>query len=394
MTPDNPGTVAISPDDALETLLGLHDTGTRALYFTMLVLVVMALVAAPLTRVDVTIQSIGTLVSDIERQTLRNPSDGIVQRLLVKAGRHVRAGDTVMTLAPGSVEHARTASLSILAYHRAQRADLRQLVSLQFDGPNVPARHDMFRLEKSRAAEAEAEVEWRQASIQVRRTDRVRDRLDQLGRRGYAVPSELESAEFDVARAIEERALALERRRATWAQELADVEQQMVNLEHDVATRASEQAARHVIAPVSGTIEEIMSLSSGSVVRAGDPVAMISPDGVLIADVLVPPHDVVFLHPGMAARVIVDGYDAQEWGGVDGMVSSIAGDYTISDGRAVFRVRVRLVAAALRRADGTSVALGKGLRCQVRFRLGNRSLIELVRRRATEWFDPASPVAR
>ena len=268
-----------------------------------------------------------------------------------------------------------------------QQADLRVLVRTQIDSPVSLPQPRRFHVDKSRTAMEAAVLEWRQASIQVQRVERTRDRLAELARRGFAVPSELESAEFDVQRAQEDRALAFKRRRAAWTDELMQADQQVDNLERDLMTRASDQALRHVIAPVGGTVEAVMALSRGSTVRAGDAVAMISPEGDLVADVFVPPRDVVFLHAGMPARLLVEGYDVQEWGVLDAVVTWVAGDYTLDDGHPVFRVRVRPISTVLRRANGAMARVRKGLKCQVRFTLGSERLARLLRGRTRSWLD-------
>jgi len=249
-------------------------------------------------------------------------------------------------------------------------------------------------LPQSRAISSATYVEWRQGPVQVARAERVRDRAAQLMQRGFAVPAEVEATEFDLARAREERSLALERRRSSWAEELADAEQRIIDLKRDVSALNATEAARYVTAPVGGTIEEITALTRGSVVRAGDPVATISPGGALIADALVAPRDVAYLRVGMPARLLIEGFDVQEWGGADAVVTSVARDYTLADGHPVFRVRMRPLRTELRRANGSTARLGKGLRCQARFLLGKKRIVDLVRRRTSEWLDPVSSSER
>ena len=91
--------------------------------------------------------------------------------------------------------------------------------------------------------------------------------------------------------------------------------------------------------------------------------------------------------------LIMDGYDVQEWGAADGVVTSVATDYTLAADQPVFRVRVRPMRATLRRPDGRTVALRKGLRCQARFLVGRRRITQLLLRRAGEWADPSQPIA-
>ena len=390
MARDYPAAITFSPiavDDSIEALFARHDTASRSVYIATLALTVIGVAIAAATSVDITIRAPATLVPAIERQTLRSLSEGPVDRMLVSAGNLVKAGDTLVALSTNAVEQAIRATTTALETQRSRYADLHALLGApagEIDGAQL-------RLPQSRAIASTATVEWKQGSVQVARAERVHDRAVQLMQRGFAVPAEAEAAQFDLARAREERSLALEQRRSAWALELADAGQRIADSERDRVALMVTKATRYIIAPLSGTVEESSALTPGSVVRAGDPVAMISPDGALFAESFVPPRDVAYVRVGMPARLIIEGYDVQEWGSAAAIVTSVARDYTLVNGHLVFRVRMRPISATLRRANGTTVRLGKGLRAQARFLVGRKRVVDLVRQRASEWMDPADP---
>jgi len=384
------GLSAIAVEDSVEALFASHGTASRAIYLATIAITVAALTAAAVTSVDLTIRASATLAPAIERQTLRSLSDGAVERVLVSVGQTVSTGDTLVALTTTAVEQAINAAAAALKAQEHRRMDLSVLLISRFNESSPT----QLLLPQSRAISSATYVEWRQGTVQVARAERVRDRAAQLMQRGFAVPAEVEATEFDLARAREERSLALERRRSSWAEELADAEQRIIDLKRDVSALNVTEAARYVTAPVSGTIEEITALTRGSILRAGDPVATISPGGALIADAFVAPRDVAYLRVGMPARLLIEGFDVQEWGGADAVVTSVARDYTLADGHPVFRVRMRPLRAELRRANGSTARLGKGLRCQARFLLGKKRIADLVRRRTSEWLDPVSSSER
>jgi multidrug efflux pump subunit AcrA (membrane-fusion protein) len=384
------GLSAIAVEDSVEALFASHGTASRAIYLATIAITVAALTTAAVTSVDLTIRASATLAPAVERQTLRSLSDGAVERVLVSVGQTVSTGDTLVALTTTAVEQAINAAAAALKAQEHRRMDLSVLLISRFNESSPT----QLLLPQSRAISSATYVEWRQGTVQIARAERVRDRAAQLMQRGFAVPAEVEATEFDLARAREERSLALERRRSSWAEELADAEQRIIDLKRDVSALEVTEAARYVTAPVSGTIEEITALTRGSVLRAGDPVATISPGGALIADALVAPRDVAYLRVGMPARLLIEGFDVQEWGGADAVVTSVARDYTLADGHPVFRVRMRPLRAELRRANGSMARLGKGLHCQARFLLGKKRIVDLMRRRTSEWLDPVSSSER
>jgi multidrug resistance efflux pump len=388
--PSTPGIAAIEADDSLEALLAEHSTVTHGVYLGTLAIVLAAVTAALTSSVDVTVRAPATLRPVVERQTLRAMVDGVVTRVAVSRDETVHVGDTLLLLASAPTERAHEAAESALREQSAISRDLRVLLAADF---TTLVDSNQLSLPRTRAMTAEAQVEWRQLSTRVRQSEQVRDRTSQLAQRGFATLAELESSELELSHAKETRSLALERRRAEWAVALADAAQRAALARRDLAREAGDRAAHVLVAPIAGTVDDVAALASGSVVRAGDPIATISPDVALVADVAVSPRDVSHIRPGMAARLLMDGYDVQEWGAADGVVTSVATDYTLAADQPVFRVRVRPMRATLRRPDGRTVALRKGLRCQARFLVGRRRITQLLLRRAGEWADPSQPIA-
>lgn len=386
--PMSDGIAAIDANDSIEALFAHRSGASHAIYTTTVLLTIGALGGAAFTNVDLTIRAPATLAASMDRQTLRSTADGVVQQMAISLGRRVRAGDTLVALSADVTQRALDASATALEAQQRHRADLQCLLALRFDDAARPPQISVLQLERSRADARAADVEWRQATIPVTRADKTRERQALLLAKGFAAPAELEAADFDLARAREDRTLAYERRRAAWAEELAVADQQVVELERDVAAKRADRTGRYMTTPVGGTIEELMPITAGSTVRAGDAIATISPDGELVADALVSPKDVGYLKPGMPARLLVEGYDVQEWGAADGIITSVASDYTLADGHPVFRVRIQPARAELRRANGVVVRLGKGLRAQVRILLGRKRVAQLLTKRAREWFDP------
>jgi multidrug resistance efflux pump len=309
----------------------------------------------------------------------------------VPAGRDrpIIVGDTIVVLAAATSDRAREAVERSLTEQTAAEHDLRLLAGPAGPEGFPPGRLALPRL---RASVDEARLEQRQLALEQERAARGRDRLQQLAARGFAAPAELDAAELELRYAEEVRALALGRRRAAWTVALSETEQRIAELRRDLARLQNDHAAFAVTAPVSGTLDELASLTPGSTVRAGDPVATISPDGSLMADVLVQARDVSNVRVGMQARLLIEGYDVQVWGAAAGTVVSVATDYTMSGEQPVFRVRVRPLGNSLRRPDGHAVPLKKGLRAQARLLTGRRRLIELLLHRAGEWIDPSAPV--
>lgn len=378
----------ITFDDSVEALLAHHSTRTRWVYFSTLTLVLAASAALATASVDVTVRAQATLRSVADRQALRAMSGGVVAGVRIQRDQHVHAGDTLLVMGASSALRSRDALRLAWRDQRDAAVDLEQLLAATRGDDSVRA--GPYRLPRLAAAAAAANVEWRQESIRMRQATRARDRISQLEVRGFAARSELDDAQLELDHAVERRSLSGERRRAEWTTALAVARQRAVEIGRDLAREEELASERVVIAPVSGSVEELGAFSRGSTLRAGDAVAVISPDSALEADVLVSPRDIGHIRPGMSVRLLVEGYDVQEWGAASGVVTTVAADYTLERDVPVFHVRVRPSDGSLRRADGRTAVLRKGVRCQARFLVGRRRIKDLVLHRAREWADPTS----
>jgi adhesin transport system membrane fusion protein len=146
-------------------------------------------------------------------------------------------------------------------------------------------------------------------------------------------------AEGDVSRA---EVLRLQR-------SVADIRAQMVNkknkyfqdaqaelskAEEDYAgilqnlTQKREQLDRvELKSPMTGTVKNVKITTLGGVIKSGEEVMQIVPDGdALMVEVKVKPADIAFIKPGLYAIVKIDAYDYSIYGTLNGKVSFISPD--------------------------------------------------------------------
>jgi multidrug efflux pump subunit AcrA (membrane-fusion protein) len=150
-------------------------------------------------------------------------------------------------------------------------------------------------------------------------------------------------------------------------------------------------ALHEVRSPVRGTLEEVVSLSPGSFVRAGTRLAVVSPDRDLVAEVLVAQSDMGFIRLGEPVLLRVHAFNAREWGVLEGRVESIGGDVFESGAGPVFRVRATMDRSFLELPNGQRGLLRKGMTLEARFLVTRRTLFQLLGDRVQDWI--LSPVA-
>ena len=203
-------------------------------------------------------------------------------------------------------------------------------------------------------------------------------------------PVEVDAKRYEFRRIQAQRALLLQEARNRWADALSSAQAQERHLGAQREQLVQARALHEVRSPVRGSLEEVVSLSPGSFVRAGTRLAVVSPDTDLVAEVLVPPSDMGFIRLGEPVLLRVHAFNPQEWGVLTGRVESIGGDVVDTGAGPALRVRASIERSFLELPNGHRGNLRKGMTFEARFLVARRSLFQLLRDRVHDWI--LSPV--
>jgi len=130
----------------------------------------------------------------------------------------------------------------------------------------------------------------------------------------------------------------------------------------------------------------------GSLVQAGEVLAIISPQAQLIAECYVDTRDVGLLKQHQPTLFQVDAFDYNYFGILMGKILSIDNDYTVIDNKPVFKVRCILDKQQLNLKNGFTGVLKKGMTLQARFVVTRRSLWQLLFDKIDDWVNPNAPI--
>jgi len=144
---------------------------------------------------------------------------------------------------------------------------------------------------------------------------------------------------------------------------------------------ASDRVVRTDIrSPVEGIVNKLHTNTIGGVVRAGEPLAEITPiEDMLRVEVRVPPKDIAFVSPSQKALVKITAYDFTIYGGLDGKVEIISSD-SIKDEEtkeSFYFVTVKTTENILRRGQET-LPIIPGMVAQVDIVTGKKSVLDYI----------------
>lgn len=396
-------------EDCVELHLARTEVGGRSIYLAMLGCLAAGLVALPLVSVPVSVHARGVLTPVVERQEILAPAAGVVAHVRARDNLAVRRGDTLLALDAAAGEERRRSLRERVEAARLEVADLEALLSATEasaaarDGPATNAgpglgslagsgRSAAVRLRTPRYAQALAELRTAlgESALDVERARGELARARRLAALQLLPPAELEARTLDLAQAKARARAVLDRYRSGWAADLADRRSTLRDLAATLSD--ADQAAKLsvVLATADGTVQEWTGVAPGSFVAAGERLGVLSPDGALEAELLVPSRDIGLLRPGLPVRLLVDAFDYRDWGALHGRIREVSADAVVVDGRPLFRVRCTLAGGRLRLGNGAVARLQRGMTLDGRFILARRTLLQLLRDRATDWIAPRS----
>ena len=382
-----------------------------------------------LAPLDEGVPAAGVVAVESNRKRVDHPSGGLVEQILVREGQPVKAGDTLLVLNETQSKSALDATLSqyytakaALARLHAERGsadDVRFPPELTSAATNpevsaaMRAQDDLFRSRRSALAgelriirESTLGLELQLASLSQLKAGRekqialFREQLDsyeKLKQKGFLSRNHLLEVERQLAEVQSKQSedlsnisgigarLAEFRMRGAQreVEYRREVETQLAEAQRDVATLGERLTAQRdtfnrlaIKAPVSGTVVDLAFHTWGGVVKPGDRILDIVPQGDdLIVEARVAPQYVDRLRVGLPADVHLDAYASfADQPLVSGVVAVVSADALVDSkaGQSYYAIRISVPRSELARLG--EVKLVPGMLATVMVRTGERSL--------------------
>jgi HlyD family secretion protein len=380
-TPLYPG--ALGPD-TLESYLAKSAVRRRPVYLAALVGTLALLVTLPLVKVDVSVRAAGLVRPVMEKSEVAAPVSGRVAAFTVRKNQLVRRGDPLVRLEAGELDGEAEA-----LRFRVQQADgfIADLERLSSAAPSSLASVDVATPKYQREV---AQLRGELDELAVRRASAAGEleRAQALATRGLGPAADVDARRHEQDEADAAIRVASAGYRARWQAELAQLRLDRRDAQARLAQIGEARSLHEVDAPVTGTVEELVSAAPGSFVQAGQRLAVISPRSPIVAELYVSPRDVGLLRVGMPVRLNVDAFRYTEWGFLPARVSEIADDFTLVEGVPVFLVRCELERDALTLPNGAVGRVKKGMTLSAHFLVARRRLWNLLRDGVGDWVDP------
>jgi len=204
----------------------------------------------------------------------------------------------------------------------------------------------------------------------------ISDLKGQLASTEQAIPR-IESSIREAERLIDEQKIAFQQSAQT---ELNAKLAELSIVDQSIMAATDRVDRTEIRSPVAGIVNKLHTNTIGGVVRAGEPLAEITPiEDILRVEVQIQPKDIAFVSPNQKALVKLTSYDFTIYGGLDGKVEIISSD-SIKDEEtkeSFYLVTVRTEESVLRKGNDI-LPIIPGMVAQVDIITGKKSVLDYI----------------
>jgi len=321
------------------------------IFGSLFALIIPFLIWASWATLDQISHAQGQVIATAKTQEIQAAADGVIEKMFVKEGQHVKVGEKLVLLEQEKAQAAYDDSKAKVA---ALKATLARLQAEVYDKPLV------FPDEVKEYPEFISN----QTELFKRRQQALNDEISAL-RESLSLAQEelsnnlplLESGDIGsseiirLKRQVSDLKGQISNKRNKYFQ---DSQAEMTKAEEELSTKEQELADRKVSlewtdirSPMDAIVKNILITTKGARVRPGDIIMELVPFGdKLIIEAKLPTTDVSFVKKGQKVAVKLDAYDYSIYGIFDGTVDYISPDTLIEKtpqgDKYYFRVKIVL----------------------------------------------------
>lgn len=367
--------------------LSQHHRGSHLVLWVSVAVILLFIGWAAWAEIDEVTRGEGRVIPYTRLQKIQSLEGGILEKMLVREGELVEAGQPLLQL-----DHTRfyAAFMEGQSQTRALRAAIARLEAevqgldkVHFPDtvePGSPEAIDegaLFLARRSKHQEAVAALreelaitEQQLALIRPLVARRAVSEVELLRLQQNIASLKGKMAEISNAY-MQDAYTELTARKA----ELSALEQALVQREDQL--RRTE-----LVSPVKGMVNNILVTTRGGVIQPGEAIMEILPvDDHLLIEAKVKPQDVAFLAPGMEASVKITAYDYTIYGDLRGVLEQISADTmeeeTVRGKEHYYQIQVRTQSNYLER-NGEVLPIRPGMVAQVDVLSGKRTVLSYL----------------
>jgi membrane fusion protein, adhesin transport system len=322
-------------------------------------------------------------------QTVQAATDGTVNAIMVKEGNRVAKGQLLVSLdqvsAGAAVEEGRARVAALRASMSRIEAELfNKPLTFTPDVaafPDVASNQRMLLARRRQALNADIAALSAQLSLARQELELNRPLVNS----GDIARAEI----LRLQRQVSDLSGQIASRRSRYLQELqteyTQTQEQLTTAEQSLTQRADQLGNSELRAPAAGVVSNLRITTVGAVLRPGDEVMQIIPEGArLIVEANLSPAEIAFIRPGQDASIKFDAYDSSIYGSAEGRVIFVSPDTTTvarpEGGQdSFYRVQLAVDTRPMRpKNPGERIAIQPGMTVTAEIKTGTQTVFQYL----------------
>ena len=374
------------------------------------------------TRIAGAVVAPGQVEVEQHRQIVQHPDGGVVDKILVREGQQVRAGDVLIQL-DGNLLRTELAIVEGQYYEMLARRGRLEAERDESETITFP----QVLLDSAAEKETLAQLMAAQQSLFTTRRSTLQQSLDQLATQTQQINNQIEGISAQAVAAEAQRALigqeltdqrsllkkglaqaprvlALEREAAAIDGQLGELQAMRAQAEtrlRDLGYRELELAERRrslieqlsrldIAAPVAGIVHQMQVTTPRSVVRAAEPILYIVPqDRPLVIAARIAPINIDEVGPGQSVKLHFAAFNSRTTPEIDGVLSQVSADALVDEATHASYYRAEVTIPPEERDKLGDLVLVPGMPVEVYIQTGKRSPAAYLIKPFTDYFTRA-----
>lgn len=352
---------------------------SQYIYFTLIVGLVIFSFLLPFITIDLYSSSPGMIRSKKQRNIVKSPVNGKVETVNVKENSIVQAGDTLFVL---DTQHLNQNIQNLHAQSNTLGLEIKDLEYL--------LNHKTFSLDSLRSDLIRSQFEEHLINLksledQLYWNAKDFNRQEKLFQLGVIARKSFEASQLKLRNIQNNLTLYQRKTQKNWQRQLYVNIDELKNVNSKLREFQLEKSKHFILAPLEGTVIDLIGIDKNNFVYTGASIAHISPQTDLVVECFVNPADIGLIKKKHPVSFQIDAFDHNYWGAATGEITEISEDHHLLNDMPMFKVICSLNEKKLDLNKNIQGKLKKGMTLNAHFFIKSRTALQLVFDTINDW---------
>lgn len=369
-------------DNTIQSYIPKHGVKSKAIYGFLLTTILVAICSMPFIKIKVYTNSQGLVKPSKERIVVTSLNSGKVLFSNIVGNRYVEKGDVLLIIENNVLNE----QIALTKYDTERLSE--EIADLEYLLRPNQRRSDSIQSPKFQKEYFQFLEFTYEHKTRIKKLKVDFDRNQKLLDKGVIAKAEYENIKLEYDLALNAFNQFKKQQFNKWESSLTDLRNELEITQNKSSQYLENKKEYMVTAPVSGSLVNPMGIEKGGIVTSGSMLAEISPDTELLVECYVSPLDIGLIDKSKPANFQIDAYNYNQWGLATGKILEISQDIELINDQPTFKIKCQLNEEFLELKNGARGTIKKGMTCNARFELTERTLYQLLYDKVDDWMNP------